>query len=322
MTSMLVAAVLAFSVPGGPGTRVWVDPSLNVPNYDVQELSNAIAARSSPTLGVVVYGSLDLDPKGAAMATLNTWGMGPQSALILISFSPRKIYIQPGDGMASALDQATSEHIARDVIAPRLKRGDLKGGIVAGLLEISSRTVTHSTPYPATAPVVTYSQPSGAFRSVPAPSFVDVQPVPHETHWFLWLLAILVVVALVTWFIRWLMSDNGAYISAGPRAYRSYGGGAVMSQASNTNVIVNEVNNGPTVVPFSTPSYSPPAPTYTPPADDGGSSGIGGGGADWSSGSSFDFGGGGGGGSSFDSGGGGSGFDSGSSGGGGGGADW
>lgn len=57
-------------------------------------------------------------------------------AILLLSQQERKIRIEVGRGLEGKLTDLTSGRIIRDIITPRLKAGDIDGGITAGVSSI------------------------------------------------------------------------------------------------------------------------------------------------------------------------------------------
>lgn len=72
-----------------------------------------------------------------ALEVARGWGIGGKEtnagALLLVAKRERKIRIEVGRGLEGTLTDSISGRIIRDVIAPRFKRGDLYGGIRAGI---------------------------------------------------------------------------------------------------------------------------------------------------------------------------------------------
>ncbi len=72
-----------------------------------------------------------------ALEVARAWGIGAKEtnagALLLIAKRERKIRIEVGRGLEGTLTDSISGRIIRDIIAPRFQRGDLYGGIRAGI---------------------------------------------------------------------------------------------------------------------------------------------------------------------------------------------
>jgi uncharacterized protein len=72
-----------------------------------------------------------------ALEVAREWGIGSTEthagALLLVAKRERKIRIEVGRGLEGRLTDSISGRIIRDVIAPRFKRGDVYGGIRAGI---------------------------------------------------------------------------------------------------------------------------------------------------------------------------------------------
>jgi hypothetical protein len=78
------------------------------------------------------------DPKAIAVRTVNAWQLGKRSALLLVVMNPHELYIQPGDDLASALDEPTASAICHDTIAPKMRSGASREAILAGVAGIQS----------------------------------------------------------------------------------------------------------------------------------------------------------------------------------------
>ena len=78
------------------------------------------------------------EPKTIAVRTVNAWQLGKRSALLLVVMNPHKLYIQPGDDLASALDEPTASAICHDTIAPKMREGASREAILAGVAAIQN----------------------------------------------------------------------------------------------------------------------------------------------------------------------------------------
>lgn len=69
------------------------------------------------------------------------WGIGDKDsngALLIIAPNDRKVRIEVGYGLEGVLTDALSSQIIRNAITPRFKAGDMPGGIVAGVEQITA----------------------------------------------------------------------------------------------------------------------------------------------------------------------------------------
>lgn len=71
------------------------------------------------------------------------WGIGQKDAnngiILIIAPNDRKVRIEVGYGLEPIMTDALSSQIIRDIILPRFKAGDLRGGIVAGAAAIAEQ---------------------------------------------------------------------------------------------------------------------------------------------------------------------------------------
>jgi len=80
----------------------------------------------------------EIDEYGVGL--LRDWGIGQKGtnngAILLIAPAQRKLRIEVGYGLEGTLTDALSGQIIRRTIVPRIKAGDMAGGIVAGADEL------------------------------------------------------------------------------------------------------------------------------------------------------------------------------------------
>ena len=83
-------------------------------------------------------GGYEIDEYGYQLG--RAWGIGQKGtnngAILLVAPGQRKLRIEVGYGLEGVLTDAVSGRIIRQVIVPRLKAGDMAGGIVAGADEL------------------------------------------------------------------------------------------------------------------------------------------------------------------------------------------
>lgn len=142
--SLLLLLTLAAPCPGAevPPLRSYVNDyaSLLSPRA-VQGLEQELAAfeRSDSTqIVVLTIPSLQgEDLEGYSIKVVEQWKLGQKGkdngALLLVARDERKIRIEVGRGLEGRLTDLVSGRIIRNEISPAFKRGDLDGGIAAGV---------------------------------------------------------------------------------------------------------------------------------------------------------------------------------------------
>ena len=72
-----------------------------------------------------------------------TWGIGRKGiddgVLLIVALNERKVRIEVGYGLERALNDPVCATIIRDTILPRFRKGDMAGGISAGVNAIIAR---------------------------------------------------------------------------------------------------------------------------------------------------------------------------------------
>jgi uncharacterized membrane protein YgcG len=226
----------------------------------VKAASQAAERDLGARLGVLLTSGTP-DPKALAVQTINDWQMGPKSALILVSLNPRKVYIQPGNAYASALDASTCTNIVQNTIAPRFKAGDWTGGLLAGLDAVRGRVTMVVAPAPQaphqngtvtkTTTTRTTTQPVVGVRTTNGPDGLTV---------FLVIVGVIVGLILLIAFLSWVFDRPTVYTSTyiPPTSPASYTPGSVPPVAPVSTY------RSPPVAYSSGPVY--PAPVaYSPP---------------------------------------------------------
>lgn len=112
----------------------------------VQEADRRLAEleRSDSTQVVVLtVPSLEGESiEGFSIRVAESWRIGQKGldngAILIIAKQERKIRIEVGRGLEGKLTDLQSGRIIRDEIAPRLRQGDLDGGVIAGIAAISA----------------------------------------------------------------------------------------------------------------------------------------------------------------------------------------
>ena len=117
-----------------------------------------------------------------------TWGIGQKGkddgVILIVAPTEHKVRIETGYGARVFLTDAVSSMIVRDAITPRFKAGDMGGGIVAGVDQISSFLVLPEAEAQKRAAAVGAAEHQRATRAN-RPNFVSV---------IFWMLIILFVV--------------------------------------------------------------------------------------------------------------------------------
>jgi uncharacterized protein len=153
MVSFVLACILAFAsiftslsfaldVP--PLTGRVVDLAQVLPANVAASLARDLEAHEAKTsnqVALLILPSLEgesLETFSHRVAT--TWKLGQKGTengvLLLLALRERKVRIEVGYGLEGTLTDLRSAHIIRQEIVPRLRSGDLPGGIVAGVQAI------------------------------------------------------------------------------------------------------------------------------------------------------------------------------------------
>lgn len=98
-------------------------------------------SKTSNQLAVLTLPSLEGEPlESFSHRVATTWKLGQKGTdngvLLLIALRERKVRIEVGYGLEGTLTDLRSAHIIRQEIVPRLRSGDLPGGIAAGVQAI------------------------------------------------------------------------------------------------------------------------------------------------------------------------------------------
>lgn len=174
----------------------------------------AITTETGVNVGVVTYTQLTEEPKQTTCRTIVDWGMGNRSVLLMISVSPRQIWLQPGPDMSSQFDVATASAICRNQIAPYMREGKPFAAVTAGLEAIKTRLTTAPIPAPIATASGNVAETSGF-------------------NWGKFLVYACIVVAgiiVVVLIFNWICSDSGP----SRNSYRSdYAGGVARGSSSD-----------------------------------------------------------------------------------------
>lgn len=135
----LLCLVAAITLPPPTSTNV-VDGAALFTDDERATIASEIATikkERAVSVGVLTIDQLDDDPKAVAVRTLNYWQMGPDSVLLLVSMSPRKLYLQPGSNLAYLFDTTNSSTITNSMV-PLMKSKNFLGAVLEGLHRIDS----------------------------------------------------------------------------------------------------------------------------------------------------------------------------------------
>ncbi len=132
----------ALDVP--PLTGRVVDLAHVLPPEIASSLNRALETHESKTsnqVAVLTLPSLEGEPlESFSHRVATTWKLGQKGTdngiLLLIALRERKVRIEVGYGLEGTLTDLRSAHIIRQEIVPRLRSGDLPGGIAAGVQAI------------------------------------------------------------------------------------------------------------------------------------------------------------------------------------------
>ncbi|MCS7273270.1 MAG: TPM domain-containing protein [Fimbriimonadales bacterium] len=92
---------------------------------------------------VILRRTEDATPKEYATELFNRWGVGKRGedngVLMLVSLGDRRVEIETGYGMEAIIPDAVAGEILDTVVIPRFRRGDIAGGVIAGVEAIAAR---------------------------------------------------------------------------------------------------------------------------------------------------------------------------------------
>jgi len=142
LASALTSLSFALDVP--PLTGRVVDLAQVLPAELTASLARDLEAHESKTsnqVAVLILPSLEGEPlESFSHRVSTTWKLGQKGTdngvLLLLALRERKVRIEVGYGLEGTLTDLRSSHIIRQEIVPRLRSGDLPGGIAAGVQAI------------------------------------------------------------------------------------------------------------------------------------------------------------------------------------------
>ena len=131
---------LSFALDVPPLTGRVVDLAQALPAHVVASLVHDLEAhelKTSNQVAVLILPSLEGEPlESFSHRVATTWKLGQKGTengvLLLLALRERKVRIEVGYGLEGTLTDLRSAHIIRQEIVPRLRSGDLPGGIAAG----------------------------------------------------------------------------------------------------------------------------------------------------------------------------------------------
>ncbi|GIV05392.1 MAG: hypothetical protein KatS3mg016_0967 [Fimbriimonadales bacterium] len=141
-------------------------------------------------------------PKEYATELFNQWGVGKRDAdngvLMLVALGDRRVEIETGYGMEAIIPDSVAGAILDTVVVPRFRRGDIAGGIIAGVEAIAERirAAQSSGAYEPPTTTVPYVAPT------PTDEYAPVRPAPNPTLPLAGLLALGGGVGLLAYLLR------------------------------------------------------------------------------------------------------------------------
>jgi uncharacterized protein len=140
----LTLASLVFALDVPPLTGRVVDLAQVLPANVAATLARDLEAHEAKTsnqVALLILPSLEGEPlETFSHRVATTWKLGQKGTengvLLLLALRERKVRIEVGYGLEGTLTDLRSAHIIRQEIVPRLRSGDLPGGIVAGVQAI------------------------------------------------------------------------------------------------------------------------------------------------------------------------------------------
>lgn len=110
-------------------------------------------------------------PKEYATELFNRWGVGKRDAdngvLMLVALDDRRVEIETGYGMEAIIPDAVAGEILDTAVVPRFRKGDIAGGVIAGVEAIAER--------------IRKAQASGAYEP-PTDTVPYVVPTPTDDY--------------------------------------------------------------------------------------------------------------------------------------------
>jgi len=191
---LLPALALALAVPPKPARGI-ADPDgvLSAPARAQLEAVLVDYAQGTTTrYGVAVFRSLgEQNFEDFVIHLAEAWKIGNKQksdgALIVLFLEEHKIRIEVGYGLEDKLPDAICAKIIREQLAPKLRAGDVAGGLTAALAEID-RIVTGRAAAPITAPIAPVVDVAEAVAPCVQTTPREPEPAPSSDWSTLWLL--------------------------------------------------------------------------------------------------------------------------------------
>jgi uncharacterized protein len=131
-------------VPDHPEGRV-SDYAHALTPTDLRQLNEQLQSYASGTrqIAVAIFPSLDGESiEDFSIRLAEKWKIGGKKnddgVLVTVFLADHKLRIEVGYGLEDKLTDALSSRIIREIIAPRFQKGDVAGGLRAGLAEINA----------------------------------------------------------------------------------------------------------------------------------------------------------------------------------------
>src|SRR5262245_45933552 len=137
----MIGALGAETMPPKPD-RYFNDYAGVVDRATASELNEQLAQferETSTQIVVAIYRTMQSESSVAdyTQRVAKTWGVGQKGrnngAVLFVFLENRQMFIQTGYGLEGALPDATCFDITQNVIAPRYKTADYRGGLEAGV---------------------------------------------------------------------------------------------------------------------------------------------------------------------------------------------
>jgi uncharacterized protein len=165
--------VFAFDVPSHDG---WVTDTAGVLTTEDDTILEARIAgyrsRTGNEIGVLVIPSLDGETiEDVAYKTFNVWGVGKKGldngVLLVIAMNEHRSRIETGKGVGDLLTDVTAAKILSNVLAPYMRRGETREGILATIIaiegQLDGRATTPTTTSAPASPVTARPDTSWSF---------------------------------------------------------------------------------------------------------------------------------------------------------------
>lgn len=147
---MLAALVMALAVLSQ--TPVVQDGANVLDTAQVSQRLAEVQSATGVTMGVLTLPASGSDLKPTALQFINQRGLGQNSVVIVLSLSPKKVFVQPGSTLAGTFTTGLTTSLVRTSMVPSLRQGDYLGGILSGISAIQENLPTAGTSSPVYVP--------------------------------------------------------------------------------------------------------------------------------------------------------------------------